>query len=320
MSRRALVWASAAVVAAAVAAAVVVALVPGRAPEVPPPRGGMIIASSIPRAALFGDTLDGRVDIVVDRRRIDPASIEVTPTPGNWLVVAPPGVERTDSGATTHLVYRFSYRCLVSACLPPDPSNRGRVLVPVAPVRIAFVGSDGRRVKRLARWPRVEAASRVSPRDLVRLSPTSQLPYHATIAVPAPTYRISPTLLTWLLACGGGVLLALAGLLVVRFSRAAPAIAPAEPDAEEAFVRELTPLERALVLLDRARERGGVPDQRRALENLAGELRQAGAADLAGSATVLAWAEAPPSPERTGALAAAVKRRIGDSQNGHHDA
>jgi hypothetical protein len=120
-----------------------------------------------------------------------------------------------------------------------------------------------------------------------------------------------------LFAAVGGLLLALSGLLVVRFART-PAIVVVEPEPEEAPVRELTPIERALILLERARERGGVPDQRKALENLACELRRTGDADLAGSATELAWAEPPPAADRTGALAAAVKRRIDDAQNGHH--
>jgi hypothetical protein len=79
----------------------------------------------------------------------------------------------------------------------------------------------------------------------------------------------------------------------------------------------LSPLERALHLLERARERGAVPEQRKALENLAGELRRTGERELALSASVLAWAERPPGTDATGALAAAVQRRIAKGVNGH---
>jgi hypothetical protein len=313
-----LLWASVAVVGAAAAAAIVVALVPGRAAAVRPPDNGMIIASSNARAALFGDTVIGRIDVVVDRDKIDPGTVDVEPSIGNWLATAAPTVSRTDSGAATHLVYGFSFRCLALACLPPDPEHEGRQLVPIPPARLTLVGPDGRRHTHLVRWRRVEVSSRISPVELAHLTPVDQLPFHATIAVPAPSYRISPTALVALCAAVGGLLLALAGLLVVRFARK-PAPAVVEPEPEEVPVRELTPLERALALLERARERGAVPDQRRALENLAGELREAGAGELAGSATVLAWAEPPPSRDRTGALAAAVQRRIDEDQNGHHE-
>jgi hypothetical protein len=109
----------------------------------------------------------------------------------------------------------------------------------------------------------------------------------------------------------------LAGVLAVRFGPRTAVVA-VEPPRPAVPVRQMTPLERALLLLDRARERGGIADQRKALENLAGVLRRQGEPELAGSATALAWAERPPSADATGALAAAVQQRIDDSGNGHH--
>jgi hypothetical protein len=163
----------------------------------------------------------------------------------------------------------------------------------------------------------MEHASRVTPVDQARLTPIDQPPFHATLAPQAATYRISPTLLVWLLCAVGGLLLALAGVLAVRFGPRTAVVA-VEPPRPAVPVRQMTPLERALLLLDRARERGGIADQRKALENLAGVLRRQGEPELAGSATALAWAERPPSADATGALAAAVQQRIDDSGNGHH--
>ena len=119
------------------------------------------------------------------------------------------------------------------------------------------------------------------------------------------------------LALAGGGLLVAAGAVAVRLlpAREHPVAAPAPAPVE--ILRTLTPLERALHMLERARERGAVPEQRKALENLAGELRRSGERDLARSATVLAWAERPPGSDATGALAAAVQQRIAQGVNGH---
>jgi hypothetical protein len=306
----------AAVLAAAVAAAIVVALVPGTSKRTPPPRHGISAHARIVRAALFGDILRANVDVLVDRHRVDPASVRLEATFGRWIST-PPAVTRHDVGGVSRLTLAVELACVSIQCLPPDPIKRGRMLVRFPRAALSYDTAGGGTGRLAFVWPRVEVASRMTPIDMAQLNPLDQPPFHATESPAAVSYRISPTLLVWLLCAGGGVLLACAAVLGVRFGlRPAPA-AVAEELPPPAPVRELTPLERALLLLERARERGGVPDQRRALEHLAGELRASGERELAGSATALAWAERPPGQDATGALAAAVQRAIDSRGNGH---
>jgi len=312
---------AAAVVAAAALAAALVALLGGRAAHVDVPAQGIGVAADLsPRAALFGDPLVAQAVVVVDRRVVDPRSLRLVGAFGWYEASSPPRVTRTDEGRVTRVVYRFRLQCLSGGCLTPDPTFHGTRVFGLTPLRLSFKQTDGTPGAMLVRWPLLNVASRMSGVDMALLTPIDQPPFHATTALPRPSYAISPTLLVALLAAGAALLLAASGLLAYR-SALAPAAAPAEPEplpvrpAEP--VRVLSPLERALHLLERARERGAVPDQRKALENLAGELRRTGERELALSASVLAWAERPPGTDATGALAAAVQRRIAKGVNGH---
>ena len=78
--------------------------------------------------------------------------------------------------------------------------------------------------------------------------------------------------------------------------------------------REPSALERALEAVERAR--GATPEERKALELLAVELRQSGAEHLAWTATELAWDKPVPEPERTDALTANVRRELTGRTNG----
>jgi hypothetical protein len=318
VTRRAFLVAAAAVIAAAVAAAIVVALVPGRSARVSPPRAGIgATATIVPQSVLFGDTVVGTVDVLVDTRTVDPASVQPQAVFSEFIPLRRPAKEVVETGPVTRIRYRYEFSCLTLAGLPPDPIRQGRELMRIRALRLTYRLVGGGTGAIGVAWPLMEHASRLTPIDQTRLTPIDQPPFHATLAPQPATYRISPTLLVWLLCAAGGLLVAIAGVLALRFGPRARVVA-AEPLRPAAPVRQLTALERALLLLDRARERGGVADQRKALENLAGVLQREGERELAGSATALAWAEQPPPTDATGALAAAVQRRIDDGGNGHH--
>jgi len=74
---------------------------------------------------------------------------------------------------------------------------------------------------------------------------------------------------------------------------------------------ELTPLERALALVEWARDRPDGTDRRKALEVLAGELEVVGRQGLADEARALAWPAASPSPEAAGRLVETVREADG---------
>jgi hypothetical protein len=304
------------VVAAGVAAALVV-LLPGGRPSVAPPPRGIGAAATVDHSALFGDTVHASVVVLVDRRLVNPRSVQLAGTYGDYTLARLPTERRTTTGEVTRLRYDLSLVCFALECLPGEPARHGPRSFQFEPLRIDFRGRGGKAGAIAVPWARVSVGSRMTGAEMRLLTPIDQPPFHVDLALPATTYRISPTLLVALLAALGALLLAGAGVLVLRFApRPRVAVEPEpEPEPHEALV-ELTPLERALLLLERARERGGVPDQRKALEHLAGELRRSGAPALAGSATVLAWAERPPAPDETRALVVAVQQSMHAKENG----
>lgn len=266
-------------VAAACAAVAVAGCAGGAEPELSLPAGQpFTVATSVaPRTAAFGDPITARLRILVDRGRIDPDSIRVLARFQPWRDRTT--IERVDTGSVTSLTYTIELHCLTLSCVAfereydvslPDAritSDRGRVLE--------------------AEWPSVTVTTRVPPREFVPEDAGEEAQdwpprWRATVALPQPSYRLSPALLTWLLAGVGALLVACsagAGLMLLRRGRLVRG-------------REVAPLERALELLRRARTD---EERRAALEALALALDTELDPELAEPARALAWSQSRPS-------------------------
>ena len=75
----------------------------------------------------------------------------------------------------------------------------------------------------------------------------------------------------------------------------------------------MTPLERALALVEWARDRENGAERREALEVLAVELEAVESPGLAESARSLAWSPVSPSPEAAAALVETTRRDVTES-------
>jgi hypothetical protein len=235
-------------------------------------------------AVLFGDPLRADVHVLVDRSRVDPASVRLV---GGFepFRLRSRSVTRTDSGTTTSVRYRLELLCLERTCLPKQGQPR--------PVRFerGFVlfGSNGRRA---LDWGGVEVASRLSAADRVR--PSLRL---ADEPPSQPTFSVSPTAIAALLL-GGAALLALAALGVLAYEVRRLVRRRRERDPYAG----LSPLARALTLLERAR----TPAERRAaLDRLAREVDDG---EVAAEARRLAWSEPAPDAPNAAAIAARAAR------------
>jgi hypothetical protein len=280
------------------------------------PQGRYVAASRTltPSAHLFGDTVRARVDVVVDRDHLDPDRVRLEAEFPPYERVGEIEVERRDYDRYTRLRYDIALRCLGLPCLAgavspgitpaggtPEP-RRAEKVYRFGPAHVYYEEPGEEKPRHLKRvwWPRLESLTRISPSE-PGLTFALRTPFRTTISsLPAVTYRISPTLLGTILLVGAALLLALPARLTWSWARRRR-----PPPVEEA--PELTPLERAIALVEQARESVDGEDRRKALEVLAVELDASGRDQHAHAARRLAWSPAEPSPDDAGELVEAVK-------------
>ena len=273
-------------------------------------------ASIVPRTILFGDTIAAHVDVMLDRRRVDPDSVRVGTEFVPWEIVGDPKRSRRDAGRTTHLRTTFRLRCTSSPCLPANQS----AALEFNRVRVSYVraGADAaERVSIGAEWPLLLVYSRFAIANLEGpTGPASSNPWRADfLSLPAVSYRFSPgLLLIVLLVVAGGLAVAGAALAYFAVPRRGPVPEP-DPEPEPEPEITLTPLEQALVLLEDVTHSNGAEDRRRALE-LVAEVLVEDQPELARRARALAWSEDAPRVEDTSGLASRVRTIIDLNGNG----
>ena len=205
--RRAIVLAV--VLATGVAAAGAVLLLGDDALEPMPrlnDRGVAATALVEPRQHLFGDAVSARVEVLLDRRRIDPSAVRLRMRFEPYRPGAPVRTERLDTGLLTRLRFTVRLHCLDESCLPlttgrPFSFPRGAVL------------ADGERVANFE-WPEIAVGSRVVP-SAPDSGATAVGRWRVNVSeLPAPTYRVAPGLVFGLLAVLAGVLVAGAAALL----------------------------------------------------------------------------------------------------------
>jgi len=293
---------AAGVVGAAVALVLVLALRGGGGGSaVPrePVEGGTQLSRS---AALFADPMRASVQVVVDRKRVDPDLVGFTTHFEPFVTVASPQVTRHDSSRLTRLVYSVDLICLTNICLSKDKPEPVRVQFPPAEV-FYTPKSGGRKTLHLA-WTAMTIGPRTTETDLNGSDPILQPSWRASTEPFAVSYGNSPHTLRVILFVASGLLLAFALFALIRFVVTGTL-----------RFRILSPLERAVVMVERAP--ADAPEKRKALELLSHELTRSGEPELALAAKQLAWAEPTPLPTLTQPLTLDVRRVIEQRSNGH---
>ncbi len=279
-------------------------------PTVASPEGIEAYADLDPYRVEFGDTVTARVEVTLDRSRVDPDSVRVRAAFAPWKPVGPPTVVRRDGKQTTYLETRYKLRCLESSCVTPQDSDPQDF----DPARVSYAsrdeGTDETETRTLqARWPQLLVTARYAPPS----SSTSGQPpanWEADlVSLPAASYRFGPWPLAALLA-GGAVLLAAAAWAIVRAARPRRVAAPIVMDAPTGST--LTPLQYALALLEDASRVNGSGDQRRALELVADGLAGRGDSVSARTARGLAWSRPVPRIEETRGVARHARKALGE--------
>jgi hypothetical protein len=283
--------------------------------QAPPP--GRALATSrelTPTAHLFGDVVHARLDVIVDRDKLDPDRVSAVLDFLPYRIQGGIARTRDDFSHFSRLRWEATLRCITIACVPSrlqsvlgGQEGRGeRRTYRFKPARVLYDGEDTTTAKSLRQvfWPPLDAISRLSPDEAQIPSYASLGPggeFRATLApVGAPSYRVPAWLLAAALLAAAAALLALPVTLVVReLRRRRP-----QPETEE----RLSPLEQALRRVEHVRDHGDAEEQREALEALAFELDGDGRASRV---RALAWRPSAPQAEETTALVAELRRADG---------
>ena len=301
------VWIGSAVVVLGIAAAVAVLILTLDSEQTAAnPRQPISGETSLSKsAALFADPVKARIEVLVDRDRVDPAKVGFNPT---WILyqrIGIPHVTRHDTGRTTQLVYTANLVCLTYSCLPAFTGTR----VQFPPAKVFFsLRQDGRRRTLELPWTAFVLGPRTQLSDLNNADPFVQPAWRASTEPDSVTYAVSPTVLRSILFVAAGVLFLLALGAFFLFARALKRRWRPKPKS---------PLEQAVVLVEKASAREDQPAKRKALELLSRELAQTGEGELALTARELAWAEEVPVPSSTQPLTLDVRRVIAERSNGH---
>lgn len=277
------------------------------APVLPPGRAIETSRLLAPTAHLFADPVYARLEVLADRRLLDPDRVRVTTQFEPYETVGAAEASRRDFGEYTRLRFDYTLRCLTTDCIPvrlesilgeqePGRGERRTFRFPPAQVRYEDPAKGAPVLLRSVSWPPVTSVSRLNEAQAeaefpFRLSPTP---------LPSVSYRAKPWTLATLLLAVGLLLLVLPVRAVARWWRARRPLPP------QAAPAELTPLERARALLVWSCERGEA-ERRRALSNFAAELTRAGADGVAADAEGLAWSRPAPGSEAVLVFARAGK-------------
>jgi hypothetical protein len=298
--RRKLVWPAVALVVAAATVAGIALLRDERGVSGPILETDLfaVRADVTPHEHIFGDSLTAQIDVLLDRDFVRPETVRVQENFAPFQVRGKPRREREDLGNTTRLTFLYDLDCISGEqCLPKQEGKTFEL--PEA--RVSYVVTEiGDRTTTRVRLPLLTGTSRLLGANLdepaFRADPRQ---------VPAPTYRVSPTLL----AAGA---LGLAGALVLAALFLLVPLVPigfVQRWRERRRLARRTDLERALAHL-----RAASPDEseevRPALERLASELGRVENDDLAVQTRRLAWSEPPPVEDEIGDISDDIEQVI----------
>ncbi|HEU5009383.1 MAG TPA: hypothetical protein VFT33_01665 [Gaiellaceae bacterium] len=280
-------------------------------PTVASPSGIQAYADLDTYSVHFGDTVTAKVEVTLDRARVDPDSVRVRADFTPWKPIGPPQVVRRDGRSTTYVETRYTLRCLESFCTTPEEQS----LQGFPPARVGYTAlgagdaKDTPKTVRVA-WPQLLVKARYAPPSASQSASQSPTRWQADLlTLPAATYRIGPWGLT-LILLGLAALLAAAAVAIVLRTRPRPTPPVAVAVSGSPGIG-MTPLEYALELLEDPARVNGSGDQRRALELVADGLVHRGDGVLGRAARALAWSRSVPKIDETRSVARRARAVFG---------
>ena len=261
------------------------------------PKRTLVHTDVTPPRSLFGQVLTAHAELIVDPRRIDPASVDLNANLRPFNIRSESHRVTRGLGRAAVVDFTYEIQCVSRGCVPLG-KGRGALAIQLKPAKATYRGRDGVAGTVPVTWPVFAVQSRLTEEEIALSTP--QIARGST--PPPVSWAISPGLL-------GGLALSVAALLILG----AGSLVASAVSADTRLVRapripaHFTPVERALVLAEHAAAHGEVDESRKALERLAEELRRRDAAAFADDAERLAWSESGPSRETVAELATNVR-------------
>jgi hypothetical protein len=250
-----------------------------------------------PRSIYFADVVTARVDVFVDPRQIDPASLQLLTPFGPWRQLDGQRQSSMSGSSVVHRTWWFTLACFAQSCVPQVKS----VQVFTLP-KLSVIGrTPGDTMVTVHQsWPTINVATRFAPPGVHAL-----VNLRSNTIVPALDYRFDPSW-AWVVLVVVGVTLIVIGLTFATLGflrrRAARRILL---DTRPALVRSLEVLRRA--------QGGEVEERRRAVGLLARVLPTEGDG-LASAASAVAWSSDDPSPDDLERLARRVEAGLEEAR------
>jgi hypothetical protein len=291
--------------------------------QLPDGRGVAVSTSLGPDVHLFAEPVEARVRVIVDSTQFDPDRLAVKTSFAPYELVGEMRHSRRTIGDVVELEYAATVRCLQADCLAEryrtalgeqESGRPERFTFRFAPAEVLYERADGRTQLLVQRpFPALEVVSRVNTAQLQAVDPLADpalvdpslaSAYTATIDPPALTYRVKPRTFALVAFAVAVCLLLIPAWLVgrallTRWREARPH-------------RELSPVDRALLLVEWANQQeDGTEDRRRALEALADVLEGEGVEPLASVTRTSAWVEEVPDRTRARELASDARAVLG---------
>jgi hypothetical protein len=264
-------------------------------------------ATLSPREVYFGDSVRARVEVEVDRERVDPDSVTLKNTFAPYRSVGPLRRSRKDAGRLSLVSFETTLRCLELNCLP----ERARAALSPQPASVVFSDAGGEAVLRVD-WPSLEVSPRITPSTESAFDSETLASWRAEYVDPPPvSYRLSPAWLEALLGVMGVLLIVVGAGFLLRDLLGTPKIVVQWRTAR------LPPLEHALRVLESPSLAEDIPARRRALDVLAVELGRTGEPAMAVEARSLAWTDAAPLRRDTRRLVTEVRTMLRVRENGN---
>lgn len=267
-----------------------------------------------PSVHLFAEPIVARVDVILNRDKVDPADVRLKTNWEPYEVVGGTQTSREDIGRFTHLRYSMTLRCLNERCIPrtaagettvsqlpglppflPGQQRDEKVKYEFAPALVVAEAEPEDKTLGRVVWAPLRSLSRINWDDSSVVG--QGFPFVAEVTpLPEPDYRIAPALLGAALLLGALALLAFPAWLVWERRRRR-----AVPKSDRSA---LSPLERALRLVEWASRRPSVDERREALEVLAVELDD----ERARHAREQGWSPPAPTPDEMTEVVSSIRK------------